>query len=290
MKLERQCYPKLFQGILASVRLLSSNLGYGQAPAHDQEVEQHITMQADGTVQMIAYEYGNGADMPESRNLEMKLSNEAIGLIFEKITQYFSQDYTEDNGVDSGEWNLILTNTDKSQVRFSGPLMAGCTELEQLSSLIRKKMELPDLFLFDGRSQADRIERITLDRRWTIFQEGGQDPENGSEHLVLDRLAGQLAYTRARGNVKSTQNCQAEEAVGKLLDKLQADGFLSKKLMTDFLQDGPDDLFLTVFYSEQQPELRTGHWEQQKESPDLQRLSAAVRSFLEEYNHMEWLK
>lgn len=290
MRLEEQNHPKLFKGTLVSVRLLSSNLGYGQAPAQDQEVEQHITMQADGTVQLNAYEYGNGVEMPESRSLQMKLASEEIRPIFEQITQYFSRDYIQDNGVDAGEWNLILTNTEKSQVRFSGSLMPGCPKLEQLSNLIRKKMELPDLFLFDGRSQADRIERITLDHRWTNPQGKCADPESGSEHLVLDRLAGQLSYTRVRGNVRSCRTCQAEEAVGKMLDKLQAEGFLNKKSGYDFSQGEPEDLLLTVFYSEQQPEMRTGCWKQQKESLDLQRLTTAVNSFLAEYDRMEWLE
>ena len=40
--------PFLFKGELKKIRLVSNRLGYGPCPEPDEEVEQHITLNAEG--------------------------------------------------------------------------------------------------------------------------------------------------------------------------------------------------------------------------------------------------
>lgn len=54
--------PFLFKGELRKIRLVSNRLGYGPCPEPDEEVEQHITLNAEGQVWFSSYVFGQRRD------------------------------------------------------------------------------------------------------------------------------------------------------------------------------------------------------------------------------------
>lgn len=57
-----ECQLKRFIGTPQKVRIVSNNICYGPSPKPDDEVEQHITINADGRVWFSAYNFGSGFD------------------------------------------------------------------------------------------------------------------------------------------------------------------------------------------------------------------------------------
>lgn len=51
--------PFLFQGILQKIRIVSNCIGYGPRPEPDDEVEQHLTINAEGRVWFSSYKFGD---------------------------------------------------------------------------------------------------------------------------------------------------------------------------------------------------------------------------------------
>lgn len=52
--------PFIFEGIPKKIRIVSNNISYGPLPEPDEEVEQHILLNAHGSVELSAYVFGEG--------------------------------------------------------------------------------------------------------------------------------------------------------------------------------------------------------------------------------------
>lgn len=52
----------IFQGEPRKIRIISNSTGYGLCPEPEEEVEQHLTINADGLVWFSAYNFGEGFD------------------------------------------------------------------------------------------------------------------------------------------------------------------------------------------------------------------------------------
>lgn len=144
--------PKLFKGIPQKVRIISNNIGYGPLPAPDDEVEQRITINAEGRVWFSAYNFGSGFEKhAKCRSRIFKIEKAAAVKVLTSLASYFSNDYMEQVVTDCGAWKMKITNTDGKTYVFDGPL---CCELEEnrvdLSRLIRQALNMDDLYVFDG--------------------------------------------------------------------------------------------------------------------------------------------
>ncbi len=144
---------KLFKGIPQKVRIISNNIGYGPEPAPCDEVEQRITINAEGRVWFSAYNYGSGFEKHEKcRSRIFKMEKAAAVNVLTKLASYFSKDNIEQFVTDCGDWKMKITNTDGKTYVFDGPLCGGLEEnLDELSNLIRQALNMDDLYVFDGK-------------------------------------------------------------------------------------------------------------------------------------------
>ena len=142
----------MFKGSVRKIRIISNNVSYGPPPEPDEEVEQRLTINAEGRVWFSAYTIGYGYDKPnKTRSKVFKIEQEAAKDVLEKIAQYFRSNNEILLATDGGMWNLEITNTDGEVYEYKGSL---CEDIAVqgvgLSTLIRSVLDMGDLFAFDG--------------------------------------------------------------------------------------------------------------------------------------------
>jgi len=89
--------PFLFKGELRKIRLVSHRLGYGPCPEPDEEVEQHITLNAEGQVWFSSYVFGQRRDgrYEKAHSQNLRIDKAVADRIISAFTEYFSNGYDE---------------------------------------------------------------------------------------------------------------------------------------------------------------------------------------------------
>lgn len=142
----------ILEGTLQEIQLISNNVCAGPCPDPEDEVEQHLTISSNGCVRLLRYRYGTSEDYYELiEEHTYNIPSESIESIMTAFTDYFGDEYDIDFADDVGSWNLVLINTEGKKYVITGPLCHDLqTSLGGLSELIRKSLNLDDLFAFDG--------------------------------------------------------------------------------------------------------------------------------------------
>ena len=149
----RECPFKLFEGQIKDMKLISNHICFGPCPGPDDEVEQHLSLFADGRVFFSGYVYGEYIDIRYKRNLskQFKISQLEASYVLNHVAMYFSKDFPLDFATDVGDWKLELTNTEGEKFEYQGSLYRDLLIDEVgLSYLLRKYLGMTDLFAFDG--------------------------------------------------------------------------------------------------------------------------------------------
>lgn len=154
----------LFKGDPQKVRIVSNNICYGPPPEPDDEVEQHITINADGRVWFSAYNFSSGfGEHKKARSKIYTIEKSTAAKVLSAIASYFSTDYMEWFATDIGDWNMEITNTEGAAYKFRGSL---CCDIEvdgvDLSDMIRDALGMDDLYVFDGNHKPDRVDPSPL--------------------------------------------------------------------------------------------------------------------------------
>lgn len=83
-----------FEGTLRKIQLISNNICYGPCPESEDEIEQHLTITADGRVWFSRYRFGNPGSYRELiEKLTFSISPEAVEKIMGAVTDYFGNEY-----------------------------------------------------------------------------------------------------------------------------------------------------------------------------------------------------
>ena len=100
---------------------------------------------------------------------------------------------------------MDVFNTNGKSFRFVGSLCSGVSELDNLSTIMRYCLNMPDLLAFDGDSHEDRIEKLVIDyrRAQKIKLEVPFNPE--MEHVAGDYYES-IALDRTSESLKHFQN------------------------------------------------------------------------------------
>ena len=238
----------LFQGTLKKIRIVSNALSYGLEPGHDEEVEQHLSISDIGQVWFSGYAWGIAGQYEKRREKVFTISKADIDRLFAAISACFSDEkYTEVFATDIGVWILELTNAEGSTYRFHGSLCAGFEyEGTDLSDMVRDVFGMDDLYVFDGNSKPDIIERITLDYRSTVKmasdQQAVKEPviRSHKERLVIDRETGTLEYRKEYGGENRVSGkYEMKDKIENLLDEFDAEELFS------YVEENPDDVIDT---------------------------------------------
>jgi len=157
MRSHPDCVSIPFAGELRKIRIISSNISYGPIPEPDYEVEQRLTITLDGRVWFSAYVFGEKHETKyrKSRSRVFKIEKATANRIMQAFTAYFADEKRFNCwATDIGLWSMELTNTIGEKYKFFGSLCAEHEALgENLSTMIREALDMPDLFVFDAECE-----------------------------------------------------------------------------------------------------------------------------------------
>ncbi|OQA70186.1 MAG: hypothetical protein BWY37_00491 [Firmicutes bacterium ADurb.Bin262] len=235
-----------FTGELQKIQIHSNCLGYGPCPEPGDEVEQHLTITADGRVFFTSYNYGDGVHYCKARTRNFSIGAKDALYILQTIGDYFKNDHEIDYVTDVGSWTMKLTNTDGVCFTVGGSLCSMEDEMDNLSQIVRYNLNMPELLVFDGDANADRIEKITVSYHRITKIKPNEIPEDAtwefitwdySEQISIDRQSEILEYNQEIGaGCHVTHKYHIEDGVRSFLDNIDASTFLTK------IAGNPDDV------------------------------------------------
>ena len=131
-------------------RIITNIIAYGLEPVPSDEVEQHLTVSENGRIWFNAYQYGNGNYL-RSRSRQLYIGTEAASDILHKVWSWATKDYRDRLVTDVGYWKVTLFESADFELNAYGnvverPMVNG----QSLSDILRRKIPIDNLFLFDG--------------------------------------------------------------------------------------------------------------------------------------------
>lgn len=226
--------PFMFEGKPKTIHIVSNNICYGPCPEPTDEVEQHITISADGQVKFSSFNFGYGMEQyQKGRNRKFNIGKPAAKKILNAVSGYFSQEYIEIFATDIGDWHMEIINTDGESYHFRGSL---CADFEidgiDLSDLIRDEIGIDDLYVFDGNCKPDKVNKITIEYH-RVTKIKPKEPISESEEYVTWDYKESLIIDRKTETIEHIQNIgsgciisrklQVQGGVEALLDDLDAE-------------------------------------------------------------------
>lgn len=290
--------PFIFEGQVQKIQITSNNIGYGPCPEPDEEVEQKLTIVADGRVWFSGYNYGQGFEQYErGRTKSYSIRKEAAAYILNAVGTYFSNDYDTVFATDIGSWEMTITNTEGKPYHFKGSLCCDFyVDGVDLSDLIRDTLDMPDLFVFDGNYKPDRVDKITIDyHRVTKIKPKVPISDtveyctwDYSEQLVIDRETETLEHTQHVGSgCIITRKYYVQEGVIGLLDDLDADCLFehivgnAPDVITDPLET--KDYEITVEFKKRPQLVIKGTYDKNGLPSDFPELAEDILDFMQFY-------
>lgn len=226
--------PYKFKGTLQKIRLVSNKICFWTIPLPDDEIEQRLTITADGRVWLSRYSIGSKL----IEKLCFSISDKSVKTIMKRLSDIFKNGGPDGFATDVGIWELELTNTKGKVFNFSGSLFSFLyLGFDELSDLIRNELACDDLFVFDGNP--DYITRIEIDyhRRSDIMSELKWHDSDHTERLTIDRASQTLEYIRELGSdCRLTNTYYVSEEITELLDNIWIDD------LSEIVGDPPDVL------------------------------------------------
>ena len=240
--------PFIFQGEPQKIRIISNCIGYDPCPEPEKEVEQRLTINADGQVWFSAYNFCDGFDHHKKARSQMcKIDKTTATNMLTSIARYFSDEYDELFATDIGDWVMEITNTEGNVYKFRGSLCADfAVDGIDLSDLVRETLGMDDLYVFDGNNKPDRVDHVTIDYHRVTKIKPKIIPEGAtweyatwdySEKLVLDRESETLEHTQNIGSgCVVSRKYYVQDGVVGLLDAIDTEDLFGK------IEGNPDDV------------------------------------------------
>jgi hypothetical protein len=239
--------PPTFQGSVKKIQIISNNICYGHCPEPDEEVEQRLTINADGRVWFSGYNFGQGFhNYLCGRRKNFTIGKKAAAPILNAIGTYFSTAHDTTFVTDIGRWDVTITNTEGKPYQYTGSICCDFIAVDvDLSDLIRDTLDLPDLFVFDGNSKPDSVNKISINyHRVTKIKPNVPLSDSVeyctwdySEQLILDRESESLEHIQQFGSgCIVSKKYYVQDGVVNLLDNLDVDS-----LFAHISGNSPDD-------------------------------------------------
>ena len=297
--------PFLFNGEPQKIRIVSNNVCYGPPPEPEDEVEQHITINAEGRVWFSAYCFGEGfGSHVKSRSRNFKIGEAAVSKVMHHVASYFREGYDEVFATDIGDWVMEITNTDGEVYKFKGSL---CSEFEfdgtDLSDLIRDALGMNDLYVFDGNNKPDVITKITIDYHRVTKITPKHIPEGVTwdhvtwdykELLIIDRKSETLEHVQQIGTgCKVTRKFEIEEGIDSLLENFDVESLFTH------IEGNPEDVVaspnetrdytITIEFKKKPPRIISGSFDKKGLPDDFALFAEDVYAFIRFYGMGEIL-
>lgn len=291
--------PFIFQGSPKKIQIISNRICYGPMPAPEDEVEQHITVDADGQVCFSAYNYGEGVGrFHKARIKDFEIEKSTAQQLLNTVATYFSDEYDEIFATDIENWTMELINADGKAYKFRGSL---CAEFEvdgtDLSDLIRNVLDMEDLYVFDGNNKQDEINRITIDYHRVTKIKPKEISEgvtwdfvtwDYTECLIIDRKTATLEHIQNIGTgCKVSRKYEVEDGIENLLEDFDANSLFAN------IGETPDDIIetpnetrdytITIGFKKSPRRVLTGRYDKYGLPEDFAEFAETVFNFMRFY-------
>lgn len=296
--------PFVLDGHAKKIKIISNNICYGPCPMPEDEVEQHLTMTADGRVWFTGYNFGNvNGKYERGRTKQFRLDREKADHIFSAFSRFFGGEFVDVFATDIGSWEMTIVNTEGRKFPFKGSLCADYKiDGVDLSDLIRDSLEVDDLYVFDGNCKPDKINRITVDYhrvtkikpKQPINEETEYVTWNYTEQLIVDRESECIEHIQNIGTgCIVSRKYKVEGGVEGLLDNLDAD-----YLFDNIVGNPPDvidtpnetkDYTITVDFKKNPQRVIQGSYDKNGLPDDWAEFADTVFSFMRFYGWGEML-
>ena len=209
-----------FVGELEKIEITTNKLYSPSILRSGTEIEQHITIDKNGVALFSGFNYtGPNSNPTVGRKTQISVDSNILEMIFDIFTTLFSYGYTENQTDGStGNWRLVLTNVHGHKYKFCGALSDNSSSKgPSISNLIREALGMDDLFVFDGNTLPNRIDKITFSH--CCPSESG-DGLPWSENLVIDRSSQTIEYSwNYKSGYSVSHTYRLNDEIGNLLDK-----------------------------------------------------------------------
>lgn len=292
--------PFIFQGTLQKIHIVSNGICYGPCPESNDEIEQHLTINARGRVWFSSYNFGKVPGKYQKANARnFKIDQAVTDRIFRAFSSYFGNEYTEVLATDIGDWMMELTNTEGKTYRFRGSLCADFDfEGDDLSDLIRNGLGMGNLYVFDGNNKPDKITRIQVDYHRNTKIVPREIPDgvswnhvtwDYSERLVIDTATQTVEHIAHIGTgCHVSRRIEVEEGVDALLENFEADSFFQHtEGNPDDVIENPDeikDCTITIDYKKSPQQTINGSFDKKGLPDDFAEFAEIVCDFIQFYN------
>lgn len=285
-----------FEGEPKRIRLVSNSICYGKEPEPGTEVEQRLTITADGRVFFAAYNYGDGIKYTKARSMHGRMSAENATQLILQIGRFFMASEDDLTASDVGDWVLAITNTDDMAFLFRGALCCTNLELSEISTSLREALGMPYLYLFDGECCKDRIEKVTLEYEMAdvlkppahAAKEQEEIELSYRERVLIYRKAGVVVQIQQYGNgFETAKEFHANSAVSELLNDIYSDDLFSQ-MPNNPLEATPDPqryrkYRLSVEFLYGEPLELAGSFEKDGLPSDFPKFAEAVLRFIQHF-------
>ena len=294
--------PKLFKGTLVKIKLISNSMCYGPCPMPDQEIEQRITI-TPTHIWVSRYDYGEGEPYKLRQRFDGRIARENGDAILKSIEDYFkNEECFIPYATDVGDWVLTLTNENDEDYRFVGSLISLGTLLDDISQDMRKRLDMPFLYLFNGEDAQDKIDRITIEYGRVTKYDKPKDLSKAdyeyitwdySEKLTIDRETETIEYFRKIGSeCDTTWKYHVGGGVEQLLDETDADMFEDIEGNPSDAMDNPKEsktYTLTIDFAHLPSKTITGSFDRRGLPTEWASFANDLREFLLFYGEGELL-
>ena len=137
---------------ITKIHLTSNNICLGPCPEPEDEVEQALSIERDGQVEISRYAYGFGDNNPIGHE-RFSIDEDKAVVIFDAIGRCFYEGDDACMVTDVGQWEMTVFDDAGKADRFIGPLIETdytVVDGESVSDIIRTKLGRDELFVFDG--------------------------------------------------------------------------------------------------------------------------------------------
>lgn len=141
------------------IRIITDIQSYGPEPAQGTEIEQHLSIRADGQCWLTRYAYQRHGDPVCVKRERFKAK--AIDTLLSEIKAFFdTYDWRRYSVTDTGGWTIEADGQEANLVglidfgRVTGSV---CDAGSTLSNSIRTALGRDDLFLLDGGQNEKRV-------------------------------------------------------------------------------------------------------------------------------------
>lgn len=215
---------------IKKIELISNCVSFGLIPEPNTNVEQHLSINIDGDVIVTSYDYGDGNNYIKNKPDRLKISSEATEEVLSLLQKHFAKEIMPWVVTCVGFWEIKITNNNDETFNYTGDLCDMDQRLTNISSVIRNKLNMPNLFVFDGLASEDRIDQLKIEyHKNTTSNTSNVDALEYYETISLDRFKEELIYIKQQSIEHSSINkYQLKYYVSNLLDKQNSSDLLTK--------------------------------------------------------------